>query len=72
MESWGYCLDPLEKLESHILLELKALHEGTLMMGKFMEFSQHPVMQVMPELCTLLKVVPKAHLELQAMLIDAQ
>ena len=26
--SWGYCLELLEKLESHILLELKALHEG--------------------------------------------
>ena len=29
-------------------------------------------MQVTPELCALLKVVPKAHLELQAMLIDIQ
>ena len=29
-------------------------------------------MQVTPELCTLLKVMPKAHLELQAMLIDVQ
>ena len=37
--SWGYCLEPLEKLESHILLELKALHEGAWKMGKFMAFT---------------------------------
>ena len=71
--SWGCCLEPLEKLESHVLmLELKALHEGTWKMGKFMAFSQHLVMQVMLELCALLKVVLKAHLELQAMLINIQ
>ena len=28
MASWGRYLEPLEKLESCILLELKALHEG--------------------------------------------
>ena len=27
--SWGRCLEQLEKIESHILLELKALNEGT-------------------------------------------
>ena len=26
--SWGRCLEPLEKMESRVLLELKALHEG--------------------------------------------
>ena len=26
--SWGRCLEPLEKMDSHILLKLKALHEG--------------------------------------------
>ena len=36
--SWGHCLEPLEKMESHILLELKALHEGTRKMGKFRHF----------------------------------
>ena len=71
MASWGYCLELLEKLESHILLELKALREGT-KIGEFMVFSQQLVMQVMLELCTLLKVTPKAHPELQAMLIDIQ
>ena len=69
---WGHCLELLEKLESHVLLELKALHEGTWKMGEFMLFSQQLVMQVTPELCALLKVVPKAHPELQVMLIDVQ
>ena len=41
-------------------------------MGEFMAFSQQITMQVTPELRALLKVVLKAHLELQAMLIDVQ
>ena len=57
--SWGRCLEPLEKMESRVLLELKALHEGTWKMGKFMAFSQNLIMQVTPELWALLKVVPK-------------
>ena len=56
MVSWGHCLEPLE---SWVLLELKALHEGTWKMGEFMAFSQHFVMQVMLELHTLLKVMPE-------------
>ena len=48
------------------------LHEGAWKMGEFMAFSQHLVMQVTPELCALLKVMLKAHPELQAMLIDVQ
>ena len=72
MASWDHCLEPLEKLESYILVELKALHEGTSKMGKFMAFSQQVVMQVTPELRTLLKATPKAHPELQVMLIDIQ
>ena len=70
--SWGRCLKPLEKMESCILLELKALQEGTWKMGKFTAFSQNLTMQVTPELWALLKVVLKAHPELQAMLIDVQ
>ena len=38
--SWGHCLELLEKMESRVLLELKALHEGTWKMGKFTAFSQ--------------------------------
>ena len=71
MANWVHCLEPLEKLESCMLLELKALHEGTWKMGEFMVFSQHLVMQVTVELNTLLKVVPKGHPE-HAMLIDGQ
>ena len=67
--SWGRCLEPLEKMESCVLLELKALREGTWKMGKFTAFSQKLIMQVTPELWVLLKVALKAHLELQAMLI---
>ena len=37
-----------------------------------MAFFQKLVMQVTLELCALLKVVLKAHLELQGMLIDIQ
>ena len=70
--SWGHCLEPLEIIESRVLLELKALHEGTWKMGKFTAFSQQLTMQVTPELWALLKVAPKAHLELQAMIINVQ
>ena len=70
--SWGRCLEPLEKMESRVLLELKALHEGAWKMGKFTAFSQNLIMQVTPKLQALLKVAPKAHPELQAMLIDVQ
>ena len=41
-------------------------------MGEFTAFSQHLAMQVTPELCTLLKVTPKAHPKLQAVLFDIQ
>ena len=70
--SWGSCLELLEKMESRVLLELKALHEGAWKMGEFMAFSQNLIMQVTLELRALLKVAPKAHPELQAMLIDVQ
>ena len=72
MASWSHCLEPLEKLDSHVLLELKALYEGSRKMGEFTAFSQPLVIQVTLELCTLLKVALKAHPELQAMLIDVQ
>ena len=70
--SWGRCLEPLEKMESCILLELKALQEGARKMGEFMAFSQNLTMQVTPELQALLKVTPKAHQKLQVVLIDVQ
>ena len=52
--SWGHCLEPLEKLESHVLVDLKALHEGTWKVGEFMAFSQYLVMHITLELCALL------------------
>ena len=36
--SWGCCLEPLEKIESHVLLELKEKREGTWKMGKLTYF----------------------------------
>ena len=72
MASLGHCLEPLEKLESHILLELKVLHKGSWTMGNLIAFSQHLVMQITPELHALLKVALKAYLKLQAKLIDVQ
>ena len=41
-------------------------------MDEFTVFSQNLIMQVTPELWALLKVVPKAHPELQVMLINVQ
>ena len=57
-------------MESRVLLELKALHEGAWKMGEFMAFSYQLTMQVTLELRALLKVTLKVHLELQAMLIN--
>ena len=65
-------MEPLEKLESSILLELKALCKGNWKLSKFIALSQHLVMQVMLELHTLLKVTQMAHPELQAMLMNVQ
>ena len=48
-------------MESCVLLELKALHEGAWKMGEFMAFSQNLTMQVTPELRALLKVARQRH-----------
>ena len=70
--SWGRCLKLLEKMESRVLLELKALQEGTWTMGEFTAFFPATYYQVTLELRALLKVVLKTHPEFQAMLIDVQ
>ena len=72
MAIWGCFLEPLEKMESRILLELKALQEGAWKMAKFTAFSQQLVMQVTPELHALLKVARKVHPKVQAMPIYVQ
>ena len=54
------------------MLDLNELGEDSWNIGNFTAFYQYLVMQVMPELCTLLKVTLMAHLKLQAMLIDVQ
>ena len=68
--SWGRCLDALERSESRVLLELKALREGAWKLSEFTAFSRHLSMRVSKELRALLKVAPRAHPELQALLID--
>ena len=68
--SWGRCLDALERSESRVLLELKALREGAWKLSEFTAFSRHLTMRVSKELRALLKVAPKAHPELQALLVD--
>ena len=70
--SWCCCLEPLEKIASHILLELKALHEVVWKMGEFGAFSQQLVIRVTPELHALHKIVPKVHVVLQAIFINTQ
>ena len=59
MASWGHCLEPMEKLEIYILLELKTLHKGNWKVDTIVAFSQQLIMQVMPELYTLLKLTSK-------------
>ena len=51
---------------------LKALYEDSFKLDEFTAFFQHLVMQVMPELHILPMVLPKAHMDLQAMLINVQ
>ena len=68
--TWGRCLEALEQSHSRVLLELKALQEDAFKLAEFTAFAKHLTMRVSKELCTLLKVAHKAHLELQALLID--
>ena len=70
--SWGHYVELLEKLEIHILLELKALYEDAWKVGEFMAFSQQLVIQVTLELHALLKFTPKAYQKLKVILTDVQ
>ena len=68
--TWGCCLDALEQLDSCVLLELKALCEGTYKLLEFTAFAKHLTMRVRKELRALLKVALKVHPELQALLTN--
>ena len=68
--SWGHRLDVLEQQDSRVVLELRALHEGSWKLGEYTAYAPKLVMQISPELRALLKVSNKAHPELQALLID--
>ncbi len=60
----------MELEESRVLLELKAVREGCWKLSEFTSYAKKFSLKVSPELKALLKVAPKAHPELQAMLID--
>ena len=66
VSSWGRALEPLERLESRVVLELRALREGCWKLGEFTAFARKLEMRVSPELRALLKVAPRAHPELHA------
>ena len=70
MASWGRCLDIMETEESRTLLEAKALQEGSWKLSEYTAFAKNLTYVVSPALRALLKVAPKAHPALQAMLID--
>ena len=68
--TWGCCLEALKQSDSRVLLKLKALREGAYKLLEFTAFAKHLTMRVSKELRMPLKVVRKAHPELQALLID--
>ena len=53
-----------------MLLEVKALREGAWKLSEYTAFHCHLCFVISPELNALLKIVPKAHPQLQAHLID--
>ena len=67
---WGCCLEALEQSDSRVPLEQKVLREGAHKLLEFTAFAKHITMRVSKELPVLLKVVHKAHPELQVLLID--
>jgi hypothetical protein len=60
----------LELEDSRVLLELKALREGCWKLSEFTAYASNLSMKITPELKALLKIAPKAHPELHALLID--
>jgi len=53
----------MERGESQVLLELRALREGCWKLAEYTTFASRLTMLVSRELKALLKVVPKAHAE---------
>jgi hypothetical protein len=60
----------LELEDSRVLLELKALREGCWKLSEFTAYASNLSIKISPELKALLKIAPKAHPELHALLID--
>ena len=59
--SWGRCLEAMERHDSRLLLELRALWEGCWKLAECTTFAQRLTMLVSPELRALLKIAAKAH-----------
>lgn len=59
--SWGRCLDAMEVEDSRVLLEAKALREGSWKLSEYTAFTPNLTMCVSKELRALLKVSAKAH-----------
>ena len=53
-----------------MLPELKAVCEGCWKLSDFTAYTSRLTLRIPPELKALLKIAPKVHLELQAMLVD--
>ena len=70
MATWGRAVDGVERNESRVILELRALREGAYKLVEFVAFANKLTMMVSPELRALLKISHRAHPELQALLID--
>ncbi len=65
-------METMEFEQSRLLLELKAAREGCWKLADFTAYAKRFTIKISPELKALLKIAPKAHPELQAMLVDLQ
>lgn len=61
MASWGRCVEAMEKRESKVLLELKAVREGCHKLAEWTAFAKSLAIYLSPAAKALLRVAPKAH-----------
>ena len=64
MCSWGRRIEPGERSDSKVVLELKALREGAYKLSRFTAYASKLTMSVSKELKALLKLSKYAHPEL--------
>ena len=70
--SWGRQLETMEIQESHVILGLKALQEGTWKLVEYTAYHKNLAFMVFKDLRVLLKIAHKAHPEIHAYLNDLQ